>query len=94
MKNLPFDLDRYFEKTDDTIEVSISKLVPGTPHALANANHYMWLSYNGKKTRRPPINVVALGHGEYKVLDGNSTLANASLCCWPTIYVNVVENDI
>lgn len=91
MKDLPFNLDRYFEKTEDTIEVSILKLVPGIPHAVANANRYMWLAYNGKKSRRPPLNVIALGNGDYKVLDGNSTLANASLYDWPSIYVTVIS---
>lgn len=89
MKNLPYELDRYFEKTDDTVEVELSKLIPGTPHAAISANRFMRLAYDGKKAKRAPITVVMLPSGEYKVLDGNSTLMNAAAYDWPTIYVRV-----
>jgi len=102
MKHLPFDLDRYFVRTADTIEIPMSDLVPGKPHAIERANELMFAAYNGEQERRAPITVVNRGkrprrqrrnmtHAAYKVMDGNSTLVNAVQSGWPTILAVVEE---
>ena len=93
MKILPYELDRYFVRTDDTVEVRIRDIVPGEPHAVDNANKFMWQAWLGERDRREPITLVRRKRGGYKAIDGNSTLANAIANGWPTIYATIEEND-
>ena len=89
---LPFDLDRYFNRTPNAIEVPLTEIVPGTPHAIEAAGRFMRQAYDGKRSKRDPITLIPRERGGYKCKDGNSTLANAIANQWPTILA-VVEND-
>ena len=91
LKPLPYDLDRYFVKTDTSVEIPLTEIVPGEPHAVAAANRYMLEAYNGERDRRAPITLVRRERGGYKPVDGNSTLANAIASGWPTIYAEIKE---
>lgn len=90
MQTLIHDLDRYFTRTADTIEVPLTELVAGPPHAVESANKFMFAAYNGEKAKRAPISLVRRDAGGYKVTDGKSTLANAIKYGWPSILA-VVE---
>ena len=91
MIKLPFDLDRYFVRTSDTIEVPLSDLTIGSPHAIKKAEQLMLAAYNGERQRRAPISIVPSIISGYRVIDGSSTLANAVIHRWPTILAVVVE---
>ena len=91
MYELPYDLDRYFTRPAGTVEVALTEIVPGEPHAVENANKFMRLAYEGKKAKRKPISLVKRERGGYKCRDGNSTLANAIANSWPKILA-IVED--
>ena len=92
MYMLPYDLDRYFTRPPGTVEVPLTEIVPGTPHAVVLANRFMSEAYDGAREKRDPITLIPRERGGYKCKDGNSTLANAIANCWPTILA-VVEKD-
>jgi len=94
MKKLAHDLDRYFEKTSTTIEVALTDLIPGIPHAVEKAAEYMALAAEGDMRKRGPISVVERARGGYTVVAGNSTLAVAIHSGWPTIYADVVTHKV
>lgn len=91
LKQLPYDLDRYFVKTDTCVEVPLTEIIPGEPHAVSAANLFMFEAYNGKRERRLPITLVRRGRGGYKAIDGNSTLANAIANGWSSIYAEIKQ---
>lgn len=91
MKKLTHDLDRYFVRLDDTIEVALTEIVPGVPHDVDAAHKYMEKAYNGTGGPRRPITLVKRKRGGYVALDGRSTLAVAIHCGWPSILAEVVE---
>ena len=94
MHELPYDLNRYFVRTENTVEIPLTELTPGIAHAVENANRFMREAYDGKRERRAPISVTTLRGGRYGVLDGNSTLVNAVINDWPAILAVVVGDRL
>ena len=88
---LAYDLDRYFVRTDDAVEVALGRLRPTRrrPEGVQNARKLMALAYDGEHERRAPLSVVADGDG-YRILDGNSTYAVAVESGWPALLCRIV----
>lgn len=93
LKELPFDLDRYFIKTPDTVEIDLDLLEPtrAREKGVKNANKYMRMAYDGEMDRRKPISVYERD-GRFFVYDGNSTIANAKNSGWDSIYVEMMDD--
>ena len=89
------DLDRYFKRTPNSVEVPLSLLTPirAREKGVANANRFMWLAYWGATQRRKPISLQPNpeGSGDYMILDGNSTYANARMSGWDSILAEIEE---
>lgn len=85
---LPDDLYKYFVETDGAIEVAISDIDPirRRERGVTNASKLMGLAYYGVSSRRKPVTLQKLDNGKYKLLDGNSTFAIASMSGWNKIY--------
>lgn len=93
LKELPFDLDRYFIKTPDTVEIDLDLLEPtrAREKGVKNANKYMRMAYDMEIDRRKPISVYERD-GRLFVYDGNSTIANAKNSGWDSIYVEMMDD--
>jgi hypothetical protein len=93
LKELPFDLDRYFIKTPDTVEIDLDILEPtrAREKGVKNANKYMRMAYDMEIDRRKPISVYERD-GRLFVYDGNSTIANAKNSGWDSIYVEMMDD--
>jgi hypothetical protein len=91
---LPYELDKYFIKPAGTIEVEMSKLIPirARKEGIENAEVYMKKAYDGKMSKRKPIEIYKTRNKKYRVNDGNSTYAVAKKNGWETIYATVVSN--
>ena len=95
---LPEDHGKYFKKEVAAkakyAEVPIGSLqaTRAREDGIKNANGHMRDAYDGKNTVREPISVVKDGDG-YRVLDGNSTFANAKRAGWKTMPVQVFETE-
>jgi len=91
---LPHELDRYFTKPAGTIEVEMNKLIPirARKSGIENAEVYMKKAYDGKMSKRKPIEIYKTRNKKYRVNDGNSTYAVAKKNGWETIYATVVSN--
>ena len=91
---LPYELDKYFTKPAGTIEVEMSKLIPirARKEGIENAEVYMKKAYDGKMSKRKPIEIYKTRNKKYRVNDGNSTYAVAKKNGWETIYATVVSN--
>ena len=92
---LPDDLYKYFVETDGAIEVAISDIEPirRRERGVTNASKLMGLAYYGVNSRRKPVTLQKLDNGKYKLLDGNSTFAIASMSGWKNIYGLVVNAE-
>jgi hypothetical protein len=91
---LPYELDKYFTKPAGTIEVEMTKLIPirARKEGIENAEVYMKKAYDGKMSKRKPIEIYKTRNKKYRVNDGNSTYAVAKKNGWETIYATVVSN--
>ena len=95
---LPQDHAKYFTKdvapSATYGEVSVDSLdaTRARPEGIANANKLMREAYEGKNSPREPISVVKDGD-RYKVMDGNSTYANAKQAGWKTMPVQIFKSE-
>ena len=89
--DLPESPWRYFNQPEGTFLVPVAALKPvrARPKGLANAGHFMRLAYDGAMERRQPISVEQLDSDTWRVLDGNSTYANAVASGW--MYLPALE---
>jgi hypothetical protein len=92
---LPEDPERYFEIAPDTRLVPLSSLEPtrARPEGILNANRLMRAAYDATHPKRAPLSVDPLGDGRYRILDGNSTYANALHSGWKSMPVALVDSD-
>ena len=92
---LPFDLDRYFNRQPEAVEIDVACLKPmrARPQGIHNARRCMRLAYEGSMPKREPISVVRSGENTFVILDGNSTYAVAVSSNWPRIMAIVFESE-
>ena len=95
---LPQDHGKYFTKVVapsakyDEVPIGALDAIRARPDGIANANKFMREAYEGKNSPREPISVVKSGD-RYKVMDGNSTFANAKQAGWTTLPVQVFKTE-
>lgn len=90
-ENLKEDHPRYFKMDADTKDIPLDKITPirAREKGIANAHKYMKGAYEGTHEKRDPISLEDQGDGSYKVMDGNSTFANAQKNGWKGIAAKV-----
>ena len=95
---LPQDHGKYFTKVVassakyDEVPIGALDAIRARPDGIANANKFMREAYEGKNSPREPISVVKSGD-RYKVMDGNSSFANAKKAGWTTMPVQVFKTE-
>lgn len=91
---LPYELNKYFTKPKDTIEIELSSLIPTRARieGIENAERLMRMAYDGKQDKRKPITIYKSRNKKYRIADGNSTFAVAKKQGWETIFAQVIEN--
>jgi len=92
---LPFGPDRYFIGGVD-VPLGMIQPIRARKKGIVNANIFMRQAYDGLVDRRKPVTLVEVGDphdkkNRYRLLDGNSTYANAAMSGWPTIRATVVD---
>lgn len=92
---LPFGPDRYFIGGVD-VPLGMIQPIRARKKGIVNANIFMRQAYEGQVDRRKPVTLVEVGDphdtkNRYRLLDGNSTYANAAMSGWPTIRATVVD---
>lgn len=98
MKEMSFienDVDKYFTKTDDSIDIPVAQLTPtrARPEGVFGAKVFMARAARGEMSKRPPIEVRANEDGTYTLRDGNSTYAVAVDAGWDTVPVRVLTDE-
>lgn len=90
-ENLKEDHSRYFKMDADTKDIPLHQITPirAREKGIANAHTYMKGAYDGTHEKRDPISLEDQGDGSYKVMDGNSTFANAQKNGWKGIAAKV-----
>lgn len=85
----------YFEKTEDSIDLPVSQLVPvrARPEGIFNSKVFMAQAAGGTRTKRQPIEVRDMGDGTYRLWDGNSTYAVAVEAGFSTIPARVLTPE-
>ncbi|WP_156915980.1 hypothetical protein [Desulfatirhabdium butyrativorans] len=75
--DIPSSGSPYFKDTYSSQVMSIDKLIarePADPQRVKRAHDHMQAAKSGDGEKRKPIYVLDMGNGQYKVLDGNTTL--------------------
>jgi hypothetical protein len=91
--NLKPDPLLYFEKTEDSVDLPVSQLVPvrARPEGVFNSKVFMAQAAGGTRTKRQPIEVRDMGDGTYRLWDGNSTYAVAVEAGFETIPARILS---
>lgn len=95
MSEIKNDVDLYFERTDDSIDIPVAQLTPtrARPEGIFGSKVFMAQAARGERTKRPPIEVRANEDGTYTLRDGNSTYSVAVDAGWETIPARVLSDD-
>jgi ppGpp synthetase/RelA/SpoT-type nucleotidyltranferase len=95
LDKLPFNLDKYFIKNSKTLTIPVKSIQPtrARKKGVLNANKFMRKAYDGEIERRKPISIYKRD-GKWYAYDGNSTLVNAIVSGWKTIYADIVKDPI
>ncbi len=96
MDKLVFDLDLYFERDPEAVEIELSLLAPShiSESSIQNAWEYMRCAAKGKIPKRKPIDVRRTPQRTFSILRGNSTFAVAQASGWPRILAVVSDPRI
>lgn len=95
---LPKGHDNYFTKTVSkdakykVVKMADLEPIRARPEGIINANKYMKQAQEGTGGKREPISVVKVG-SKYKIMDGNSTYANAHHSKWNTLPVQLFKTE-
>ena len=95
MSEIKNDVDLYFERTDDSIDIPVAQLTPtrARPEGVFGSKVFMAQAARGERTKRPPIEVKANEDGTYTLRDGNSTYSVAVDAGWETIPARVLSDE-
>lgn len=95
MSEIKNNVDLYFERTDDSIDIPVAQLTPtrARPEGIFGSKVFMAQAARGERTKRPPIEVRANEDGTYTLRDGNSTYSVAVDAGWETIPARVLSDD-
>lgn len=90
LEPLPFDLDRYFQRTERSFEAPLASLQPtrARQDGIKHAYQLMRGAYHGGHVKRLPLEVRVVPNTDppkYDIIDGNSTYAVARHSGWPQI---------